>query len=356
MPPNDDRAWMRQALRLARRAWGRTSPNPLVGAVVVRDGAAVGAGWHHRAGTPHAEVHALAAAGAAARGATLYVTLEPCCTTGRTPPCTDAILRAGIRRVVAGCTDPNPLHAGRGLEVLRRAGVEVAAGVGECGCRTLNEAFFCWITQKRPFVLLKMAMTLDGKIATASGDSQWVTGPAARRRVQLLRRWADAILVGGETVRRDDPALTVRTPRKWWRQPQKLVWTRRGPDAFPRTLQIWADAGRPPEFVSLRTPQEWRGWLAELGRREITALLLEGGGELAGAALQAGVVDKVEFHVAPKLLTGRGSRPVTGGADPVRLADALQLRDVAVGRLGEDVVISGYPAGAAGAEDAGWSA
>jgi len=337
----EDAAWMRRALALARRAWGRTSPNPLVGAVVVRDGALAGAGWHRRAGTPHAEVHALAAAGAAARGATLYVTLEPCCTTGRTPPCTETILRAGIRRVVVGCADPNPQHAGRGLEQLRAAGIEVVCGVEETACRRLNEAFFHWITTGRPFVLLKMAMTLDGRIATAGGESQWITGPPARARVQRLRQGADAILVGGETVRRDDPALMVRTPQRWWRQPRKLVWTRRPPESYPAALKIWADPANPPEFAHPATAAEWDALLRNLGGRGVTALLVEGGGELAGALLRAGAVNRVEFHVASKLLGGRGSRPVVGGPDPAYLTEALPLRELETRRLGEDVLITG---------------
>lgn len=339
---NNDRAWMRRALRLARRAWGRTSPNPLVGAVVVRNGCCVGEGYHHRAGTPHAEVHALAAAGRKARGATVYVTLEPCSTFGRTPPCTDALLRAGVGRVVVGCLDPNPKHAGKGVEILRSHGIKVVTGGEERACCLLNEAFFHWIIHNRPFVLLKMAMTLDGRIATASGQSQWITGEKARRQVQALRRWADAILVGGETVRLDDSALTVRTPQNWWRQPRKFVWTRRAADAFPRELRIFADSANPPEFVHPQSSTEWGTLLDDLGRRQITSLLIEGGGELAGACLQAGVVDKVQFYIAPKLLGGRNSRPVVGGADVASLAVAQALRHVAVKRIGEDILVTGY--------------
>lgn len=344
MADQQDRQWMRRALTLARRGWGRTTPNPMVGAVVVRDGVCVGSGWHRRAGTPHAEVHALAAAGAAARGATLYVTLEPCCTHGRTPPCTAAIVAAGVARVVVGCTDPNPRHAGQGFQVLRQAGVQVdTGGVEEAACRALNEAFCCWVTRRRPFVLLKLAMTLDGKIATAGGESRWITGERARAEVQRWRRWADAILVGGETVRRDDPGLCVRTPQRWWRQPLKCVWTRRGAAASPRALKIWADPARPPEFVAAQTPAEWEAWLADLGRREITALLVEGGGELAAALLRAGVVDRVLLFVAPLILGGRGSRPAVGGPDPARLADALRVRDVTVRRIGADLLVSARP-------------
>ncbi len=335
---------MRRALALARRAWGQTSPNPMVGAVVVSPaGRVVGEGWHRRAGTPHAEVHALAAAGRKARGATLYVTLEPCCTHGRTPACTEAILAAGVARVVVGCLDPNPKHAGRGIALLQEHGVDVATGVEKDACLALNEAFFHWITTGRPFVLLKLGMTLDGRIATASGQSQWITCEEARAEGQSLRRWADAILVGGETVRLDNPMLTVRTPRAWWRQPRKLVWSRRGPEAFPRALRIWADPENPPAFLRARTRADWLAQLQQLGGQGVTSILAEGGGELAANLLAAGVVDKVELFVAPKILGGRNSRPAVGGADPATLGEALELERMQVRRAGADLRITGYP-------------
>jgi diaminohydroxyphosphoribosylaminopyrimidine deaminase/5-amino-6-(5-phosphoribosylamino)uracil reductase len=343
MDNKQDRHWMRQALALARRGWGRTSPNPMVGAVLVRGGQCVGRGWHRRAGTPHAEVHALRAAGDAACDATLYVTLEPCCTTGRTPPCTEALLAAGVRRVVVGAVDPNPRHAGRGLAQLRAAGVQVETGVEEPACAALNEAFFCWVTRGRPLVRLKLASTLDGRIATAAGESRWVSSEAARRQVHRLRQWADAILVGGETVRRDDPELCVRSPRTWWRQPLRLVWTRRSAAAFPRELRIWSDPARPPEFVAAQTRAEWLAWLEALGRRPVTSLLVEGGGELAASLLRAGVVDRVDLFLAPKLLGGRGSRPAVGGPDPLRLAEAITLQELRVRRCGADLWLSGVP-------------
>ena len=221
-----DRLFMQEALGLARMGWGLTSPNPMVGAVVVRDGVIIGRGYHFKAGEAHAEVNAFADVarhGFDAKGATLYVTLEPCCTTGRTPPCTDAILASGVKRVVIGSSDPNPHHAGRGIELLRAAGIEVTVGVEQSACSELNRPFFKWIATGKPFVILKMAMTLDGKIATASGESKWITGPEARRRVQALRRLSDAIMVGGETVRQDRPQLTVREPDSWPRQPLRII-------------------------------------------------------------------------------------------------------------------------------------
>lgn len=339
-PDPADAGWMALARRLALRGWGRTTPNPLVGAVVVSGARAVGVGFHARAGEPHAEVHALRAAGPAARGATLYVTLEPCSTWGRTPPCTDAVVAAGVRRVVIGCLDPNPNHAGRAGALLEAAGIAVTVGVQRDACEALNDAFFHWIRHGRPLVLLKLGMTLDGRIATRRGQSQWITGPRARARVQRYRRWADAIMVGAETVRQDDPSLTVRTPQHWWRQPLPIVWSRH-PDALPRDRRIVADPVRPPRFAHPLTPPEWREFLLELGRERITALLIEGGGELAGAALRADAVDRVAFFVAPLILGGRGSRAAIGGDDPATLAEALRLHDMRIRTLPPDVLITG---------------
>ena len=336
----DDVRWMRRALRLARRGWGTTTPNPMVGALLVREGRIVGQGCHLRAGGAHAEVKAMAAAGTDARGSTLYVTLEPCSTQGRTPPCTDAVAAAGIRRVVIGCLDPNPRHSGTAVGMLQRGGIQVTVDVCREQCQQLNDAFFCWIQHKRPFVLLKMAMTLDGKIATAAGQSQWITGGGARARVQRLRQWADAIMVGGETVRHDDPSLTVRQPANWWCQPRRIVWTRQ--TNWPKRLGIWSEPENPPLFAKPEAVQEWTQFLCGLGEQQITALLVEGGGELAAACLRAGVVDKIEFHISPKILGGRGSRPVVAGDNPLSLQDALPIRDVRVRRYGSDLAIAGY--------------
>ena len=332
-----DRKFMREALALARLAWGKTAPNPMVGTVVVKEGVIVGRGYHHKAGTPHAEVHALNDAGTLAKDATIYVTLEPCSTYGRTPPCTEAIKRAGIKRMVAACEDFNARHAGNGFTILREAGIEVKVGVCEKEAIELNKAFFSYITRQKPYVILKMAMTLDGKIATASGDSKWITSAAARSRVQELRRWCDCIMVGGETGRVDRPGLVVRDPADWQFQPQKLIYTR-----MPQT-QIAEYFPNDPEVraVAPSTAEEWQSLLLELGKKDITALLLEGGGELAAAALQAKIVDEVEFHIAPKLLCGRNSRSVVGGSDPLRLAEALNLDKLTVKRAGCDLLVSG---------------
>jgi diaminohydroxyphosphoribosylaminopyrimidine deaminase/5-amino-6-(5-phosphoribosylamino)uracil reductase len=340
---HDDIRWQRRALRLAQRALGLCSPNPMVGAVLVRDGELVGEGYHHQAGAPHAEPLALAQAGERARGATLYVTLEPCSTWGRTPPCTDAIIKAGVKRVVVGCMDQNPKHAGAAVSKLRNAGIEVRCNVLEESCRRLNEAFFFWVTQQRPFVCLKMAMTLDGRIATASGQSQWISGPVARRTVQKMRRWADAVMAGGDTVRQDDASLQVRTPANWPRQPLRIVWT--SAPALPPELKMLNDGGPKPILAKPRSRDEWLDFLTALARHEqrpVTALLLEGGGELAASALRAGIVNKVAFFVAPKLLCGRGSRPVVGGDNPQELAEALELINMRSRTVGDDLLITGY--------------
>ena len=336
-----DSEYMREALSLARMGWGLTNPNPMVGCVIVKDGAIIGRGFHRKAGEAHAEINALRDVelhGFDAAGATLYVTLEPCSTWGRTPPCTEAILRSGIVRVVAGALDPNPKHAGRGLEQLKAAGVEVVCGVENGECCDLNRHFFRWITSGKPFVILKMAMTLDGKIATPDGESRWITGPEARRRVQQLRRLADAIMIGGNTLRSDRPLLTVREPENWARQPRRIIVSSALTDA---DLEEYFPDGR-AEAVDLPDAAAWDAYLRELGRRNCVAVLIEGGGELAAAALRADAVDMVEFHIAPKLLGGRESIPVLGGAAPEGMDAARPLRHVTVKHYGEDIAVSGY--------------
>ncbi|OGV40565.1 MAG: riboflavin biosynthesis protein RibD [Lentisphaerae bacterium GWF2_49_21] len=327
------------ALDLAKKGWGTASPNPMVGAVLVKNGKIIGTGYHRQAGKAHAEVNAIKSAGGKARGSTLYVTLEPCCTYGRTPPCVGTIFSAGIRKVVVGCTDPNPKHSGKGIKLLRRLfKIDVVENVLEKECRKLNEPFFHWITIKRPFILLKMAMTLDGRIATEDGNSKWITGPAARMRVQRLRQWADAVMVGGETARTDRPSLNVRELRSF-RQPRRIIVSRK---LTSGQLLKLLPSGAAPEVISPHSRKEWLSELRRLGRENVTSILVEGGGELAADMLGAGIVDKIEFHIATKILGGRGSRPVVGGANPKSLSDAFQLRDISVERIGEDVCISGY--------------
>ena len=332
--------FMREALTLALEAWGRTNPNPMVGAVVVRDGKVIGRGYHHKSGLPHAEIEALndlRRNGLDPVGAELYVTLEPCSTRGRTGACTEAIIKAGISRVVVGALDPNPAHAGRGIGILRSAGVEVETGVLEAECAEVNKSFFKWITIGRPFVTLKLATTLDGRIATASGNSQWITGAEARGRVQKLRRLADAVMVGGGTWRTDRPSLTVRDVENWPCQPLRVIVSKSLTRA--EVAECYPD-GR-FEVVALPDEPAWDEFLTGLGGRGMVNVLIEGGGELAASALAAKIVDHVEFHVAPKILGGCDSRPAIGGQSPESLASALELKNVRVERLGNDVMIAG---------------
>jgi len=342
--PEPDSRFMLRALALAEQAWGMTSPNPMVGAVLTAAGEIVGEGFHHRMGEAHAEINALADARqrsadfARADDLTMFVSLEPCSTGGRTPPCTDAIIGAGIKRVVIGCLDPNPVHSGKGVQILETAGITVKAGVEERACQEINAAFFHWITHGRPLVILKLAMTLDGKIATAAGQSQWITGPVARQRVQRLRQWADAIMVGGGTARLDHPSLTVREPEDWPCQPHRLVASRSLSVAELNTL---LGPGLEARLIAAEDTLGWLKILQELGDEDICALLVEGGGELAAVLLQAGIVNQIEFHLAPKILGGKGSRAGVGGPDPADLAAAYNLKDLQISKLGEDICLKG---------------
>lgn len=364
--------YMRRALALAARGQGRTSPNPLVGAVVVQAGEIVGEGWHQRAGTPHAEVHALAQAGALARGATVYVTLEPCAHFGRTPPCTAALLEAGVQRVVAAMVDPNPRVSGQGLATLKAAGVETTVGVLEEEARRLNEAYVKYITTGRPFVLLKGALTLDGKIATSAGDSRWISGPDSRRLVHQLRDEYDAVLVGVNTVLRDDPRLTTRLadwgrtdPHRPPRDPRRVIVDSQA--RTPPTAQVLRGGSAAPTLIATlaSAPAERRAALEaagaevlllpardgrvdlsalmeELGRREITSVLLEGGGTLNAGALAAGIVDKVLFFIAPKIAGGRDAPTPVEGPGVARMAEAWRVEKLQTRMVGGDVVVEGY--------------
>lgn len=340
MSEEQDKIWMRRALRLARRGWGTTSPNPMVGAIVVRDGICVGRGWHAVAGGPHAEVNALHQAGDQARGATIYVTLEPCSSYGRTPPCTDAILQAGIARVVMAMRDPDPRHCGRTKELLEAQGLEVCCGVEEMAAKELNAAFACRILHRRPLVLLKLAMTLDGRIATANGASKWITGPAARHRVQRLRRGCDAILVGAETIRCDNPSLLVREPADWARQPLRLILSRSGNlGEHPAVLH---DGQGETRIVRNDGPTGLQEILQDLACNEqVNSLLIEGGGKVAAAFLNADLVDRIAFFVAPIILGGDHSRPAVGGPDPKSLSQAFRIEDLTIRRCGQDLLLTG---------------
>ncbi len=357
---------MDMALDLARRGTGWTSPNPMVGAVVVRDGQVVGKGFHERVGEPHAEPNAIDAAGPAAAGATLYVTLEPCNHTGRTPPCTEKILSASIKKVVVAMDDPNPDVSGGGNRRLREAGVEVVSGVRESEARQLNEIFIKYIRTKSPFVLVKCAATLDGRIATRTGDSKWVSGEASRAYVHGLRHAYDGILVGVGTVLADDPSLTARRPGLESRDPVRIILDARLDIPPQRKVLASGPAAGTVIVCGPEPPADKRSAIEKTGARVleaplsggridmarlmpflgemgITSLLIEGGGTVLGSAFAAGIVDKVTFFYAPRILGGDDGVPVCRGRGPERMADALRLVDVSVRRFDGDVMIEGYP-------------
>jgi diaminohydroxyphosphoribosylaminopyrimidine deaminase/5-amino-6-(5-phosphoribosylamino)uracil reductase len=321
-PPQEDstdEVWMRLAMAEARKGLGRTSPNPPVGAVVVRDGRMLSTGYHDQAGGPHAEVQALRdgkARGVDLAGATMYVTLEPCSTTGRTPPCVEALIEARLRRIVVGSTDPNPRHAGNGLEVLRRAGLEVESGVLAPACDDLIRYFRKHILTGRPFVVAKTGMTLDGRITPVPGGSRWITGEAARLDVQRLRGEVDAILVGGETVRKDNPRLTLRGAEALRRaQPMRVVVTRSG--ELPADAILFTDEHR--ERTRVFHVEHLEPVLDALGAEGVCSVLLECGGRLSGEAFAKRLVDEVVFYVAP-VIGGGPERAVAGEGFRARLS------------------------------------
>lgn len=360
-----DSQTMLRALDLARRGQGGVEPNPLVGCVVVREGQVVGEGWHQRFGGPHAEVEALAAAGEQARGATLYVTLEPCCHHGKTPPCTVAVIAAGVTRVVAGMSDPFPQVAGGGLAQLAAAGIAVEAGLHEAEARALNAPYLKLLSTGRPWVIAKWAMTLDGKIATRSGYSQWISGPASRQVVQELRGRVDAIVVGRRTAHADDPLLTARSegapPRRiatrivfdslakiagtaqlirTARQFPTLIVT--GPDAVEKDLRRLVAAGcEVLPFAAPSRAERLLELLDELGRRRLTNILVEGGSELLGAFFDAQQIDEVHAFIAPKIFGGEKARSPIAGAGVEQVAGALTLDRPQLRELDGDLYLSG---------------
>ena len=324
-----DAHWMLLALDEARRGTGLTSPNPCVGAVLVKDGALLAGGWHRKAGGPHAEVEALRDKDA--RGATLYVTLEPCSTHGRTPPCVEAIIAAGVARVVWGAEDPNPQHAGRARELLTAAGIAVTSGVLEETCRELIAPFAKLITTGLPYVIAKAGMSLDGRITRPAGEGQWITGAAARADAMKLRAQCDAIIVGAETVRRDDPALTLRGPDipAGKEQPWRVVLTRSG--NLPADAQIFTDAHRERTLVLRDLPLV--DVLKSLAARGVMHVLIEGGGNVLAQAFSARLVDEIVCYTAP-LISGSG-RPVLDSA--AFEGGSVALRIVSAGMVGCDV-------------------
>ena len=356
-----DKEYMQEALSIAANARGRTSPNPMVGAVIVKDNRIIAEGWHRQTGTPHAEVHALNMADDLAKGATLYVTLEPCSHFGRTPPCANAIVEAGIKRVVAAMSDPNPKVAGRGFQILRDAGIEVEVGICEEEARKLNEVFIKWVTTNIPFVTLKFAMSLDGKIATSTGQSQWITSEKSRCRGHKLRDLHDGIMVGINTVLADNPSLTTRF--EGGKNPVRIIvdskaripldshvltdgqsktiiaTTKNSPSDRVNALE---KAGAEIIFCGDENTVNLDFLMNELAKREITSILVEGGGTLSFSLLEAGLVDKIYAFIAPKIIGGREALTPVEGNGFAKLSDAVNLKNITTEMIGNDILITGY--------------
>jgi diaminohydroxyphosphoribosylaminopyrimidine deaminase / 5-amino-6-(5-phosphoribosylamino)uracil reductase len=364
-----DERCMRMAIELAKNAWGATHPNPMVGAVVTAaNGEVIGEGWHERAGCPHAEINALRGVGLRARGATLYVTLEPCSTFGRTPPCTEAIKAAGIARVVVGATDPNPAHAGRGFDILREAGIEVTSGVLAADCEDINPIFNHWIAKNTPFFAGKLATTIDGRIATRSGNSKWITGPQARENVHLWRRYFPAIAVGNGTVLKDNPSLTARQSGRDVFCPRRFVF-----DRSLRTVKLndlpnlYMDQFRALTTV-FTTPEAPRNAIAALRRKGVrvvklpgcdegvfwkgfrgfcmdegvTGVLFEGGSRVMSSLLKAGELDYFFAYRAPVFLADAEALPAMVGASPDSIGDGWRLTSVRNEIFGDDSLMRGF--------------
>jgi len=358
----DDAYWMRKALRLAEKGRGRTSPNPMVGAILVKDSKVVGEGYHAKAGEAHAEIVALQQAASGALAATLYLNLEPCAHFGKTPPCAPRVVEEGVKRVVIGMEDPNPLVKGKGIEILRKAGLDVDVGILEKECRRLNEAFCKYILQKTPFVILKVAATLDGKIATRNGDSKWISGEASRRLVHRLRNQVDGILVGVGTVLRDNPFLTTRI--KGGRDPYRIVLDSRL--RIPEGAKV---IGTSPSKAIIATTElaprekieelEKRGvqilivdtkegrvdlksCLSKLGEMGITSLLVEGGSHVNGSFLDEGLIDKLILFLSPKVIGDQQAPGIFAGRGVSTLQEAVALREIKVKKVGEDILLEGF--------------
>jgi diaminohydroxyphosphoribosylaminopyrimidine deaminase/5-amino-6-(5-phosphoribosylamino)uracil reductase len=335
---NTDERFMRAALREARRGLGLTSPNPAVGAVLVIEGQIVARGHHRRAGAPHAEVECLSKfARTVPKRATLYVTLEPCSTIGRTGPCTTAIIGAGVKKLVVGALDPNPRHSGRGIDRLKKAGIDVRVGVLSDECNTLNESYNKWIQTGLPFVVAKCGMSLDGRLTAPPSESQWLTSPASRRHAQQLRAQVDAILVGAETIRADNPRLTVRG-QPGARQPWRVVLSRSG--KLPRRARIFTDsfAGRTLVYGDMKLDK----LLGELGAKEMTSVLIEGGGDILGQALDLRLIDKIQIYIAPIFTGGPGIAFAGNGAEST--SSAARLTRVRYEKIDGDLCVAGYTA------------
>ena len=358
----DDVRWMKRALRLAEKGRGRTSPNPMVGAVLVNDGKVVGEGFHAKAGEAHAEIVALQQAGEGARGTTLYLNLEPCTHYGKTPPCAPRVIEAGVKRVIIGMEDPNPLVKGKGVEMLGRAVLDVEVGILEKECRRLNEAFCKYILKKEPFVILKVAATLDGKMATRNGDSKWISGEASRRFVHKLRDQVDGVLVGIGTVLKDDPMLTARI--RGGRDPYRIILDSqlkipeeaKAIGTHPTKAIIASTELAPKDkieklekrgvkvliFDSKRGKVNLRACLSKLGEIGLTNLLVEGGSQVNGSFLDEGLIDKLLLFLSPRLMGDHQAPGIFGGEGVSNLQEAIVLKEIKTKRVGEDILLEGY--------------
>ena len=358
----DDERWMKRVLRLAEKGRGRTSPNPMVGAILVKDGRAMGDGYHAKAGEPHAEIIALRKAGEEAKEATLYLNLEPCTHYGKTPPCAPVVIEAGVRRAVIGMEDPNPLVKGRGVEALKRAGLDVDVGILEKECRRLNEVFCKYILNKEPFLILKVAATLDGKIATRNGESQWISGEASRRFVHRLRNQVDGVIVGIGTVLKDDPMLTARV--KGGKDSYRIILDSRLRipenakviEISPSRTIIATTELAPGEKVerlekkgvrvlildSKKGRVDLKPCLLKLGEMGLMSLLVEGGSQINGSFLDEGLIDKIFLFLSPKLIGDPQALGIFGGHGVSSLKQAIPLNELKVRRMGEDLLLEGY--------------
>lgn len=358
-----DEFWMMKVLHLAEKGRGRTSPNPMVGAILIRDEMIAGEGYHQKAGTPHAEILAIQKAGERAKGSTLYINLEPCIHYGRTPPCVPAILQAGIRRVVIGMEDPNPLVQGKGIKALKEAGLQVEVGVLEKECQRLNESFSKYILKREPFVILKIAATLDGRIATRTGESQWITGEESRRFVHRLRDQVDGVVVGIGTIMKDDPLLTTRLPggrdpfriildselripenaRVFGSNPERVILatTQRAPKEKLERLE--QKVGRILICDSRKGKVDLKILLSKLGEMEITSLLVEGGSQVNGAFFDERLMDKVFLFLSPKWFGDPLALGIFSGKGVEELQKVLPLKEITLRKIGEDLLVEGYP-------------
>jgi len=359
-----DENYMRLVLELALKAEGKTSPNPLVGAIVIKSGKVVAKGYHQKAGLPHAEIIALRQAGSKSIGADLYVNLEPCCHHGRTPPCIDAIIKARIKRVVIGTRDPNYLINGKGIRLLRKNGIDVVTGVLKKECEALNESFLKYIKTGRPFIILKSALTLDGKIATRTGDSKWITGPKARDYAHQLRGRVDAVLVGAGTVIADNPRLTSRLEKNSKRNPIRIIVA--GKKIVPTSAKVFKNShkerviyaattglssGRKTKLekmgVEVLLIKHKRGrvnlslLMDKLGKMKVTSIMIEGGAEISGSFFKEKLFDKVIYFIAPKIIGGRNSPSPVGGEGVEHIKDFMLIKNMSVDKLGDDLVIEG---------------